>query len=236
MTENCIEHCINIWGAIGLQQNLAEVLGLGKPTMVCIFEGVHYCHSTDLIHLNLLYSCWCLGSCWGHLIPTGILLWELASLRLYVFDTVCSSSSCFTAHQLQLNWLFPFFIQMSFRLSACKVVSLQLRRSYHSITKPTNRSIRNGIPKTFLLPWTWTTNMCINGMYMMDILPTFNLNCWHVHRMVYTWFRNCPAFGCFFLIHYLPVFISFHRCRPGCYIPFIWRDWAGGCVRFNSLK
>jgi len=49
MTENCIEHCINIWGAIGLQQNLAEVLGLGKPTMVCIFEGVHYCHSTDLI-------------------------------------------------------------------------------------------------------------------------------------------------------------------------------------------
>jgi hypothetical protein len=80
---------------------------------------------------------------------TGILLWELASLRLYVFDTVCSSSPCFTAHQLQLNWLFPFFIQMSFRLSACKVVSLQLRRSYHSITKPTNRSIRNGIPKTF---------------------------------------------------------------------------------------
>jgi len=193
MTENCTEHCINIWGAIGLQQNLAEVLGRSKPTMVVHFWRGCIAVIQQIDSLKLARPL---------LVPeirggasdtcTGILLWELVSLCLYMFSTVCSSSSSFTTHQLQLNWLFPFSYKCLFDYQPYKVVSLQLRRSYHSITNSTNRSIRNVEHKTFYhhetmnnlhiwgscQPTTRTIDMCME-MFTHDI-------------------RALSTFGCFF--------------------------------------
>jgi len=225
MTENCTEHCINIWGAIGLQQNLAEVLGRSKPTMVVHFlKRGALLSSNKSIHLNLLGHCWCLRSGVGASDTcTGILLWELVSLCLYVFSTVCSSSSSFTTHQLQLNWLFPFSYKCLFDYQPYKVVSLQLRRSYHSITNSTNRSIRNVEHKTFTMKH-WTTNIFGDPVNLQHEQLTCVRKCVHM-----------PTFWLFFLILFRMFPITSLFDVPVLYTIYLaWLGWWGAFVSFNK--